>query len=423
MSPNIPQRPGRRCLVFLPEPATVRRMSDFDDIRPYNDAEVSDAVARITGHADFPTAAARLVLPPALRGNALARWCAAQWLTWRTRRLRSVDACQRFIAGYFERLIDTTTDGVTVSGLEHLPAGGTFLFVSNHRDIVLDSGLLNFLIHQAGHATCRIAVGDNLFTHALATDLMRLNKSFIVHRSAANSRAAYRSLEHTSAYIRASLEAGTSIWIAQREGRAKDGFDRTDPALVKMLALAHKDTEEPLAALLERCHVIPVSISYELDPCAPAKARELYVRARDGEYDKTEDEDLQSILAGLLGNKGRVHLHFGERVCAGEDTPAAVAHALDQQIVRGLRVYPTHMAAAMALGEAQSLSADVLTLAAVEERFNQQLEALTDEERPFLLLQYANMLRNRAETRRGKAPAKEPEPVANVENLADYRQN
>ena len=133
---------------------------------------------------------------------------------------------------------------------------------------------------------------------------MRLNKSFVVERSVTGNKAVYQALRRTSAYVRGSLEEGVSVWIAQREGRSKDGLDRTAPALIKMLALAHDEEMANPGDLCERVPIVPVAITYEIDPCAPRKARELYITHREGCYDKPEGEDLASIVEGMLGFKG-----------------------------------------------------------------------------------------------------------------------
>lgn len=370
-------------------------MPEYDSIRPFNDHEVATVVERVVRHPNFGKAAAKLVMPEVLQGTNIGEWITSQFLRHKTRHLRTVNDCQIFIADYFERLIDETIDELTVSGLEHLDKKSCYLFMSNHRDIVMDSSLLNFLIHTAGHETCRMAVGDNLLTNELAADLMRLNKSFVVERSVSGARATMNALTRTSRYIRHSLEEGVSIWIAQREGRAKDGWDRTDPALLKMLGLAYREDDAPPVGLLDRVTMIPVSISYELDPCALRKAHELAVVAEHGQYDKSGEEDLQSIVLGMVGRKGRVHLHFNEPLTGQFDNPDELALGIDRSILAGMRIFPTHLAAAKLLGDHVPDSADVEVSADVMSCFEEQLNACPEAEREFLLVQYANVLRNR----------------------------
>src|SRR5690606_32442570 len=147
---------------------------------------------------------------------------------------KSVADLQHIVKKYMDRMIEGTTDQFTVSGLAELPSGRPWLFMSNHRDIALDPAFLSYALYHNGHETVRIAIGDNLLSKPFAVDLMRLNKSFMVRRSAKGPRAMVAAYKTLSAYIRHSLEVdGSPIWIAQREGRAKDGIDRTEPAVIK----------------------------------------------------------------------------------------------------------------------------------------------------------------------------------------------
>ena len=370
-------------------------MSDYDSIRPYNDDEVPEVLRRIIEHPDLAQAAAKLVMPNELQRTLLGSWATRMILRRKTKGLKTVRACQDVIAHYFNKLIQETSMGVTVSGLDNLDPNRRYLFTSNHRDIVLDSGLLNYYIHQAGHETCRMAVGDNLLTHELAADLMKLNKSFVVERGARGTRQGYRILTRTSQYIRHSLREGVSVWIAQREGRAKDGWDRTDPALLKMLALAYRDADDSLNTMVAESNIVPVAISYELDPCAVAKARELHIVATEGSYAKSMEEDVESIITGLIGQKGRIHLNIGEPIHGEFGSPQELSDHIDRGVVGGLRVFPTHVRAAE-LMEDTDLERSIV---APEERamqiFSGELEDLPQEHRDNWLVQYANVIRNR----------------------------
>jgi glycerol-3-phosphate O-acyltransferase len=282
----------------------------------------------------------------------------------------------------------------TVTGLEDVPIGTANLFISTHRDIIMDSSLMNITMQRAGHVTSQSAVGDNLLSKAFAADLMRLNKSFVVERSVSGKKALYRALYRTSEYIRASLESGESVWIAQREGRSKDGLDRTDPAVVKMLALAYKNDIENIGEMCDRVRVVPVAITYELDPCDLRKARELHITGLQGRYEKPEGEDLASMVDGILGLKGRVHLHFGEPLKGRFDDADALAKAIDRSIVSGLKVYPTHLEAARRLGlhdlpEAEPGREDV------DAAFQEHIRICPPAQKNFLFEQYANVIRNK----------------------------
>lgn len=370
-------------------------MSEFEAMRPYHDDEVPAVVARILEHPDLPFGAANLLLPAFLRGP-IGQWLVMRRLRAQAGRARTVADCQLILAEYFQRLIDQTSQGVTVSGLENLSPEQRYLFISNHRDIVLDSGLLNFVIHRAGHTTSRMAVGDNLLRHELAADLMKLNKSFVVTRGASGTRDGYRIAQRTSRYVKESLSEGVSVWIAQKEGRAKDGWDRTDPALLKMLALAHKPKATALQAMVEHSQLVPVAVSYELDPCAAAKAHELSVTAATGSYAKREAEDVQSIITGLIGQKGRVHVHIGKPIAHAFQNAQELAMIIDKEIVGGLRVFPTHTAAADTSG-VDHQGPDVPEHSGVMSAFNKEFRNIDASEQPFWLDQYANLLRNRSD--------------------------
>ena len=365
---------------------------DFDPIRPYQDQEVPGVLARLIQSEQLAVAAQRLVLPKFLAERFFASWLTRKILQFSVRNLKTVDDFQGLVSKYFEQLVQGSTDVLTVSGLEHLDPTRQYLFISNHRDIVMDSSLINLLLFRAGIETCRMAVGNNLLHNPLAADLMRLNKSFVVERDLASARAGYRAMTRTSHYVRHSLQEHASVWIAQRQGRAKDGFDRTDPALIKMLALAYRKQAEPIRELLSNGALVPVSLSYEVDPCAPAKARELAALARDGEYAKGEEEDLDSMIQGLVGYKGQVHVHFSPPIAQDCDSVEQLAERLDSAIVGGIRVFSTNRYADALLADVASDShANSKAMSALKI----QLDQCTEEQRAFLLQQYANICVNR----------------------------
>ena len=370
-------------------------MEDFEGIRPYHDDEVPDVLARLAKDVDLQQVVGRYLFPRAtLLLPALGRLFGSRLLCRLASRLDTVRDVQLFLSGHMEALIEETILHFSVSGVERLAPGTPYLFISTHRDIIMDTGLVNFAIHRAGHATSRIAIGDNLLGKAYAADLMRLNKSFVIERSITGAKAVYRVLNRTSAFIRASLESSESVWIAQREGRAKDGLDRTDPALIKMLTLAWRKEAADVGGLCGCVNVVPVAITYEIDPCALRKARELCITDLQGKYDKPDGEDLSSIVEGMLGFKGRVHLHFGLPLEGGFDSPEALAEAIDREIVEGLKVFPTHVEAARRLGD-EALPGTVLPDAQVEAAFQEQISACPDAEQPYFFQQYANLIRNR----------------------------
>ncbi len=369
-------------------------MHDFDSIRPYRDDEVPAVIDRLVRDPALLRAAAAFFAPRLSRWMPwAARRLASRFIQRRTRGLDSVSAVQQWLAGHMARVIHDTIDELTVQGLEQLPPG-PHLFLSNHRDIVMDSALLNYLLYQAGYGTARMAVGDNLLSEPYAADLMRLNKSFVIERSVTGTKAVYQAMNRTSNYVRHSLEEGESVWIAQREGRAKDGFDRTDPALLKMLSLAYRKDLGGFGEFLERVSLVPVSVSYELDPCDRRKAHELCVAEHEGRYVKQPGEDLASMVDGITGYKARVHLNLAPPLSGDFPDPEALANGLDHVIIAGMRVFPTHVAAARRMGVGCPDSA-LAPLARAMRVLEDRLAACPEAERPYLLSGYGNLIRNR----------------------------
>ena len=361
-------------------------MEGFEDIRPYRDDEVAGVLRNVVADPAAIRGAARFLVPRCYRwAPRPTSRAVARALAWRTRNLRSVDDLQVELAIWLRRLIRRTTAGLTWSGLGALDPAARYLFVSNHRDITLDSGFMNYALWSSGHRTSQIAVGDNLFSHGFANDVMRLNRGFVVPRTGGGAKAQFAGMQKTSRYIRAALESGESVWIAQRDGRAKDGNDRTEPALLKMFMLAYRGECATLGDWLRQVRLVPVSISYELDPVAATKAKELYLTARDGRYEKPEGEDLASIVRGILGFKGAVHVAFGAPVEGAFERAEELAEHLDRVIVGNLRMYPTH---AFALDGRTHVAPRVL------KAFQDALEGCPEEHREYVRLQYANQLRN-----------------------------
>ena len=373
-------------------------MEGFEDIRPYRDHEVPAVLRCVAADPAVVRAAAALLAPRWQRlAPRLTQVIVGAALRRRVRRIEDVDGFQLALSAWVERLIRRTTSGFSSTGLDRLDATRPHLFVSNHRDIALDSGLMNYALWAAGHRTSEIAVGDNLFAPGPAQDLMRLNKSFVVRRGASGARAQYAALARTSRYIRAALEGGNSVWIAQRDGRAKDGFDRTEPALLKMFLLAWRGECLSFGDWLRRVSLVPVSVSYELDPCAAIKAKELCHLARDGAYEKPPGEDHASMVLGMFGFKGRTHVAFGEPVTGDFETAEGLAEHLDAAIVGNLIAYPT---------QARALDGAAQLESRVERAFEDALATCPEEHREFILLQYANQLRNKRELERKRGGGK-----------------
>lgn len=377
-------------------------MDQFESIRPYNDNEVASVLQRLLADVDFLSIITQYRFPKASRYLGwLLRPVIARKLRNELKQIDSVAALQERIASYVERSITQATDGISFSGVEHLQMGSPHLYLANHRDIVMDPAFVNYALFQAGHKTPRIAIGDNLLQRPFVSDLMRINKSFIVHRSLTNRREKLTAFQLLSAYINDSiLNDHESIWIAQAEGRAKDGDDRTESAILKMFHLSRKD--EDFHAVINSLRLIPVAISYEYDPCDIAKARELYIRETTGEYKKQVGEDDASIALGITGYKGRVHVHFCQILNTEVNDAKQLASIIDQHIWRDYRLFPVHyLAWAMwDKREADLVVPDINGVFAKQEIVTAQQEwqrrlALCPEEHcPYLIMQYAMPLQN-----------------------------
>ncbi|QUN04620.1 1-acyl-sn-glycerol-3-phosphate acyltransferase [Shewanella yunxiaonensis] len=376
----------------------------FDDIRPYHDDEVSAVLARILQSHELRRTLARWRFP---RLSRLAPW-ATDWLVSRHLQrqlsgLKTVAEVQQVVAAYMQRMMATTVTALTVSGLEQLAADKSYLFISNHRDIALDPAFVNIALYAHGQQTVRIAIGDNLLTKDYVTDLMRVNKSFIVKRSASSPREKLKASKQLSAFIQHSLQQEHShVWLAQREGRAKDGNDCTNAAIISMLSLNRPKTQN-FADYIRELNIVPVAISYEWDPCDVAKTRELYSLQQTGEYRKQVHEDIASIASGIAGFKGRVHLAFGAPLAADYANAEAVAAEIDRQIWQNYHLFPSNVLAyRQYTGNADESVANVTVtdIAAQSEKFTQRLQSIAEEQRAIFLAMYANPVLNKV----GKTP-------------------
>lgn len=381
-------------------PNTDTTNDPWADIRPYMDHEVADVLERLSHDSELLDALTRFRLPRMAKwAPPVARALAGHAIRREVKGVTSVREFQMRIASYMERMIRTTTDAFEVSGLDKLDDNSAYLFIGNHRDISLDPAFVNYALYQAGRDTVRIAIGDNLLKKPYVTDLMRLNKSFIVPRSARGKRAMLAAYQQLSSYIRHSItEDNHSIWMAQREGRAKNGIDRTDPAIIKMLTMAKRHAERDMVfgEAIAELKLVPISISYEYDPCDLQKAQELHDIATQGSYAKSEFEDIRSIVSGITGSKGRVQLKFGTPVGADMATPDEVAAEIDRQVIGGYRLFPSHYLALEALGESPELVARKSITRQDRERFKARLASVPDELQPYWLEQYANPVKHKA---------------------------
>jgi len=372
---------------------------EFEDIRPYQDDEVQTVLKRLRADPallDMVGKARAGGLHERFPG--LVRTATRAYLRWRFARVTTVDEFQQGIAPFVVQLLENTTTSVTWAGLDNLAPGRACLFLSNHRDIVSDPAIVNYILYHQSVGTARIAIGDNLMEDPLVADLMRLNKSFIVRRNLSNPREMRNTYLNLSAFIHRSVTEGHFVWLAQREGRAKDGIDRTDPAILKMLYMSQKKTAPDFATAMENLNIVPVSIAYEYDPCDHFKAREMEERDRTGTYEKAPGEDVASIVQGIRGHKGQVHVSFGKPFKGPADTPQEAAASIDDQIRSQYHLFPSNWMAARKLSAMRDEPFTIPDLPGLDKP---RLQAASDELdarlaqcalplHPYLLALYAN---------------------------------
>lgn len=298
----------------------MEQIANFEDIRSYNDDEYRIKAAQLLEEPMFKTVIATVM--PEVDYKLFGM------------KMLSLNSIREFqteiIVSFINKLIADTTKGLENDGLENLSRDKNYLYMSNHRDIVLDASFLCMILNNNNFDTCEIAIGSNLLIYDWISDLVRLNKSFIVKRGV-GVRQALEAAKQLSAYIHYTInEKKQSAWIAQREGRSKDSNDRTQDALIKMLSLGDRDILHSIRSL----NIAPVSISYEYDPCDSLKAYELLQKSKNPEFKKTPKDDLVSMQTGIMGYKGKVHYQFTP--CINEELNAIDANADKASILQSV---------------------------------------------------------------------------------------
>ena len=325
---------------------------DYRDISSYSDEHVAEKIQELEADVNFHQYIANLIFPVANRffskftNNYVKKKFHQQFSS-----CDSIEAFQGAMAPFVLKMIENTTDGFSYSGLENLSDKPT-LFIGNHRDISLDAAFLNYLLYENNMKTVKIAIGDNLLDGSFAESLMRLNKSFIVHREIKGVKETLRKLTKLSSYINYSLTTeNESIWIAQREGRANDGNDFTDEGVLKMLYLNQRK-EVALSDWVESVNLTPISISYEYDPLDLIKAKGW----RDREsltQEEISSSDLNEMATGIFGYKGKVHLHICKPVSFKGDDIRNLAKVIEKDTIENYKVWPISYAAISLLPDLQ----------------------------------------------------------------------
>jgi hypothetical protein len=321
-------------------------MNEFDEIRPYDDSELPQVFDELAGDPAFKQIVTAIY--PTVPFDTLVQ----EMRSCRTK----LDFQLKFCYAILRRIEAQSTDGVTLNHTAIADKTAAYTYISNHRDIILDSGFLDIELVKQGMDTVEIAIGDNLLIYPWIKKIVRINKSFIVQRDLP-MRQMLESSERLSRYMHHTIAAKRqSIWIAQREGRAKDSNDRTQEALLKMMTLAGEgDQMERLMSL----NIVPLSLSYEYDPCDYLKAQEFQQKRDNPDYKKSAADDWLNMETGLLGRKGRVHLKAApcinpeleliDRSLPKQKQLLEAAALIDSHIHADYRIYPVNYIAHDAL--------------------------------------------------------------------------
>lgn len=316
-------------------------MQKFDEIRPYYDTEINKAIRKVLHH-------------PMLKSLMNFSFPDVDDEVWKEQLLKTHsirDFQCNFIYQSVQKVLEKSSEGLSTSGFEHLEPNTSYLFISNHRDILLDTTLLNATLFEHDLVMTASAIGDNLVKQPFLNVLAKLNRNFLVQRGL-GPREMLQSSKTLSEYISQLLQhENRSVWIAQREGRTKDGNDATNPGVLKMIGMA--SDEANLMDYFKKLKIVPVSISYEYDPTDALKMPQLLAEANNEVYVKQENEDFMTILSGALGPKKRIFIHIGkvldteiDAIVAENDNVnkqiQALAQAIDDSILTSYKLWPTN---------------------------------------------------------------------------------
>ncbi len=316
-------------------------MSKFDSIRPYYDSEVNEALCSSLNH-------------PMLKAMMNFTFPEMPDEVWKEqlKKTHSIRDFQiNFVYQSIQKVLEKSSDGLTTSGFEKLEKNTSYLFISNHRDIILDTSLLNVSLFDHGLVMTASAIGDNLVKKDFVLKLSKLNRNFLVQRDL-SPRELLQSSRQMSEYMYHLLaKENRSVWIAQREGRTKDGNDATHQGVLKMVAMA--SDESNVMDFLKKLKIVPVSISYEYDPTDALKMPQLLAQAKDEVYIKEKNEDFITLLSGIIGQKKHIHIHVGNIIeqeldiiktnCDNTNKQIqALANVIDDSILQNYKLWPTN---------------------------------------------------------------------------------
>lgn len=316
-------------------------MSKFDAIRPFYDSEVNKGICAVAHHP----------MMKALMNFSFPETPEDVWLEQLKKTHSIRDFQVNFIYESIQKVLKRSSEGLTTSGFETLEPNTSYLFISNHRDIILDTSLLNVCLFDHGLTMTASAIGDNLVKKPFLHTLSKLNRNFLVQRGL-SPRELLQSSKLLSEYINhLLLRENRSVWIAQREGRTKDGNDVTQQGVLKMIAMGSDGI--PMVDYFKNIKIVPVSISYEYDPTDALKMPQLMAAANNETYIKEKNEDFVTLLSGIMGQKKRIHIHVGKvldeeltQIQQQFDVPQkqvqAIAQEIDNIVIRNYKLWPTN---------------------------------------------------------------------------------
>ncbi|RKS99649.1 1-acyl-sn-glycerol-3-phosphate acyltransferase [Flavobacterium sp. 123] len=371
-------------------------MQKFDAIRPFYDTEVNEALQNVIHH-------------PMMKALMNFTFPELEDDVWKEqlKKTHSIRDFQcNFIYQSVQKILEKSSEGLTTSGFENLEKNTSYLFISNHRDILLDTTLLNASLFEHGFVMTASAIGDNLVKKAFLSTLAKLNRNFLVLRGL-TPREMLQSSKLLSEYIgQLLLHENRSVWIAQREGRTKDGNDETNPGVLKMIGMG--SDEANLMDYFKKIKIVPVSISYEYDPTDVLKMPQLMAEANNEIYIKEKNEDFMTILSGVMGQKKRIHIHVDKVLDAEIDTIVAendnsnkqvqaLAQVIDDAILSNYKLWPTNYIAYDIVNKTNTYSH--LYTENEKSLFERRLEMRIDHDNPValegFLAMYANPVVNK----------------------------
>ena len=370
----------------------------YEDIEPYRGERFEKAKANLMARKEFIGAFAYM-----LSGDFSSVEPMVNAIERALLDVHSYDDFQHKVtAGYFiPAIIDKTTTGFSVSGGEKLQKDKGYLFISNHRDIILDCTLLDYALKSMNLPLCEMAVGDNLMVNQMVEDLFRMNGGIIIKRNLPMREKYLESIRISEYFVETVSEENKSIWVAQKSGRSKDGKDLTQSAIIKMLYLSKKREGYSFSELMKKCNIVPVAISYQYDPNDINKGREEVTKEHnDGKYEKKKYEDLISMVKGLRCQKGKVHVSIGDPLDGEYNSPEEVAEAIDRQIHLNYHLFDTNYLSYDVLEGGERFKDFYSSLD--KDEFLSRFSHLSEDVRSFVLNTYANPVRMMLQAKNGQ---------------------